>query len=258
MKKISEHLGEIIVALACIALLISAITVFSAPVSDFFSSIVSKETAMGNEIMTGIGNIDVSNIGVDGNGGSGGAGGDGGSGGEVGGDENTEPDEDEGASPFYTYTITGTGSGYVLGLTDDFKTALNNNSDYVVEGETLWTAGTTLPQPLTTYEELPVNGTMSMFKSCTGITSLDLSNWNLSNVKNASQMFYNCPNLTTIDISGWDLSTLSTSSSSDLNKVFEMFKACSSLETVYVSSEADKTKLETYASVPGGCTVIVK
>ena len=72
MKKISEHLGEIIVALACVALLISAVTVFAAPVGDFFGSIVTKEVALGNEVMAGIENIDTSNIGVDGNGSGGG------------------------------------------------------------------------------------------------------------------------------------------------------------------------------------------
>ena len=65
MKKISEHLGEIIVALAVVALIISVVTVFSAPVSNFFSSIVTKEVALGTEVMNGMA---IGDIGVDGSG----------------------------------------------------------------------------------------------------------------------------------------------------------------------------------------------
>ena len=54
MKKISEHLGEIVVALAGIALVITAITLFKAPVGDFFSGIVKTETDAGYEMLDGI------------------------------------------------------------------------------------------------------------------------------------------------------------------------------------------------------------
>lgn len=53
MKKVSNHLGEIIVAVACVALLISAITVFSAPISSFYSSITGKLTSEGSKLLTG-------------------------------------------------------------------------------------------------------------------------------------------------------------------------------------------------------------
>jgi len=51
MKLISEHLGEIIVALAGVALLISAITFFSADISGFFSGIISKLVELGNGLV---------------------------------------------------------------------------------------------------------------------------------------------------------------------------------------------------------------
>ena len=38
----------------------------------------------------------------------------------------------------------------------------------------------------------------SMFASCPSLTSLDLSNFDTSNVTNMSEMFYNCSSLTTI------------------------------------------------------------
>ena len=54
MKLIAEHLGEIIVALAGVALLVLACTVFKAPISDFFEGIVEKLTASGNSVLDSI------------------------------------------------------------------------------------------------------------------------------------------------------------------------------------------------------------
>lgn len=51
MKLISEHLGEIIVALAGVALLISAITLFDAEIGTFFSSIITKLTDLGDTLV---------------------------------------------------------------------------------------------------------------------------------------------------------------------------------------------------------------
>lgn len=59
MKLISEHLGEIIVALAGVALLISAIVLFKAPLGEFFTSIVTKLTGVGNKVLEGIDAINV-------------------------------------------------------------------------------------------------------------------------------------------------------------------------------------------------------
>lgn len=54
MKLISEHLGEIIVALAGVALLVAACVVFKAEIGGFFSGIVSKLTGIGNNVLDGI------------------------------------------------------------------------------------------------------------------------------------------------------------------------------------------------------------
>lgn len=69
MKKISQHLGEIIVALACVALLISAIALFKAPVGDFFDNIIAKEASVGNKVLDGIDNTDISGLFANGEGG---------------------------------------------------------------------------------------------------------------------------------------------------------------------------------------------
>lgn len=60
MKLISEHLGEIIVALAGVALLIAAITLFKAPIGDFFESIISKLTSIGSEVLDSISYVEPS------------------------------------------------------------------------------------------------------------------------------------------------------------------------------------------------------
>lgn len=59
MKLISEHLGEIIVALAGVALLIGAVVVFKAPLGEFFKSIIEKLTTVGETVIDG---IDISNF----------------------------------------------------------------------------------------------------------------------------------------------------------------------------------------------------
>ena len=40
-----------------------------------------------------------------------------------------------------------------------------------------------------------------MFNSCTNLTTLDLSSFNINNVSDLGTMFYNCPKLTTIYVS---------------------------------------------------------
>lgn len=54
MKLISEHLGEIIVALAGVALLIAAITLFKTDIGEFFANITSKLTEVGNNVLDSI------------------------------------------------------------------------------------------------------------------------------------------------------------------------------------------------------------
>ena len=59
MKNISEHLGQIIIVLAVIALLIGTVGVFATPIGNFFYSIVNKENALGGDILDGIGNVNL-------------------------------------------------------------------------------------------------------------------------------------------------------------------------------------------------------
>ena len=48
----------------------------------------------------------------------------------------------------------------------------------------------------------------AMFRSCSRLTSLDVSGFNTSKVKDMGDMFYECGSLTSLDVSGFDLSSL--------------------------------------------------
>ena len=84
-----------------------------------------------------------------------------------------------------------------------------------------------------------------MFNGCRGLTSLDVSNFNTSNVINMSYMFAGCSNSTTI-YAGCDWSTTNVTNSDN------MFNTCTSLVgsmgTVYDAEHVDAT----YAHIDGG------
>ena len=65
------------------------------------------------------------------------------------------------------------------------------------------------------------------FAGCTNLISLDLSQWNTTNVTNMSSMFSGCSHLITLDVSGWDTSAV-------IN-MYNMFYGCSSLTSLDVS-----------------------
>ena len=67
----------------------------------------------------------------------------------------------------------------------------------------------------------------SMFSSCSGLESLDLSDWATSNVFTMSDMFSQCSNLTTLVLSGWDIS--------QVRNMYAMFSGCSNLSSLDLS-----------------------
>ena len=69
---------------------------------------------------------------------------------------------------------------------------------------------------------------VSMFDSCSSLTSLDLSSLDTSKVTDMSWMFYDCSSLTSLDLSSFD-----TSKVTDMS---DMFEGCSSLVTLDVTS----------------------
>ena len=65
--------------------------------------------------------------------------------------------------------------------------------------------------------------TSQMFRSCSGLTSLDLSNFDTSNVTNMDGMFSSC-RFTSLDLSNFDTSNVTNMS--------YMFNSCSALKTL--------------------------
>ncbi len=50
----------------------------------------------------------------------------------------------------------------------------------------------------------------NLFKGFNGLTSLDLSAWNVSNATNMNNMFMGCSSLTSLNLSGWDVSNVTS------------------------------------------------
>ena len=77
---------------------------------------------------------------------------------------------------------------------------------------------------LSNFDTSNVTNMNSMFYRCSSITSLDLSNFNTSKVTDMGGMFDKCFNLTTLDISNFD--------TSNVTNMGNMFGNCYSLTTI--------------------------
>ena len=67
-----------------------------------------------------------------------------------------------------------------------------------------------------------------MFYYCSSLTSIDVSSFNTSNVTNMGGMFYNCSSLTSMDVSSFNTGNVTNMSG--------MFNSCTSLTSIDVSS----------------------
>ena len=67
-----------------------------------------------------------------------------------------------------------------------------------------------------------------MFCRCKSLDSIDVSKWNMSNVYDMGYMFYGCESLKSVDVSKWNVSNVRNMSC--------MFFKCSSLESIDVSN----------------------
>ena len=111
-----------------------------------------------------------------------------------------------------------------------------------------WFLGMTRLQSITGMSYLntsEVTDMESMFCSCSGLTSLDVSNFNTAKVTNMSEMFSGCTNLRTIYVgNGWNTAAVISSN--------YMFYNCNSLVggkgTTYDTNHVDKA----YAHIDGG------
>lgn len=105
---------------------------------------------------------------------------------------------------------------------------------------------------LSSFNTSNVGSMEAMFQNCKSLRSLDLNNFDTSNVTSMDNMFYRCTSLRSLDLSSFN--------TSKVNSMEDMFGGGCGLKTLYVRSEADKTKLtasDSWTSLPATCTVIV-
>lgn len=84
-----------------------------------------------------------------------------------------------------------------------------------------------------------------VFRSCSGLTSLDVSNFNTSNVTTMSGVFNGCSGLTSLNLSGWDTSSVTN--------MGYMFGNCSGLTSLDVSN-FDTSKVTNMGGVFSFCS----
>ena len=88
-----------------------------------------------------------------------------------------------------------------------------------------------------------------MFKDCSALTTLDVSNFDTQNVTDMSRMFKGCRALTTLDLSSFE-----TQNVTDMSR---MFKSCSALTTIYASDKFVTTACEEDENMFADCTNLV-
>ena len=81
---------------------------------------------------------------------------------------------------------------------------------------------------LSNFDTSNVTTMYGMFNTCRSLTSLDISSFNTVNVTNMDYMFSNCYNLTSLDLSSFD--------TFNVTSMIEMFSYCSSLTELDLSS----------------------
>ena len=78
------------------------------------------------------------------------------------------------------------------------------------------------------FDTSQVTNMSNMFRGCIGLTSLDVSKWNTSQVTNMSEMFGGCMGLASLDLSNFDTSQVTNMSN--------MFNYCTSLTSLDLSN----------------------
>lgn len=89
-----------------------------------------------------------------------------------------------------------------------------------------------------------VSNMSEMFADCRAINSIDLKDWNVSNLCLANEMFKNCYNLRRLPIGRWNTSSLIEAN--------EMFKNCEHLENLEIDNW-NTDNLKEYNGIFSGC-----
>lgn len=104
---------------------------------------------------------------------------------------------------------------------------------------------------LTDFDSTGVINMGRMFFGCSGLTSLDLKNLNTSKVTNMQGMFYNCSGLTSLEI--YNDSTSSKFITSMVTNMSAMFQNCSNLTTLNLFN-IDSSNVTTMSTMFSGCS----
>ena len=93
-----------------------------------------------------------------------------------------------------------------------------------------------------------------MFNKCSGLTSLDVSSFDTSNVILMSSLFRGCSSLNSLDLSKWD--------TSKVTNMIGMFSGCDALKKITMKgcSEATRTKIQNQLTADGitGFTIVTE
>ncbi len=131
---------------------------------------------------------------------------------------------------FYNYYSVS--DGYQIRLKSKFTKELVKASNGIYTGkdpegnEITWKTGDPLPNPTGIYKGNVITDMSRMF-AYYGFRSLDLSNFNTSNITNMDDMFSECQGMQSIDLSSFD--------TSNVKNMYGMFHNCYSLETLDLS-----------------------
>ena len=141
----------------------------------------------------------------------------------------------EGVIASYNATSSGT-EEIMLWYTDNDNNELyevyigsDNGITSITSGNSLFSGYTSLISlDLSNFDTSNVTDMENMFYGCTSLTSLDVSSFDTSKVKNMKLMFYQCKSLTSLDLSNFD--------TSNVESMHCMFGNCSKLTEINVSS----------------------
>ena len=85
-----------------------------------------------------------------------------------------------------------------------------------------------------------------MFRSLTGLTNIDVTSFDTSNVTDMAEMFDQCSSLIELDVSSFN--------TSNVTKMYGMFEGCSSLTSLNLGENFNTNKVITMSSMFEGCS----
>ena len=159
------------------------------------------------------------------------------------------------------------GSAKLKSLVQNF-----NTSKVTDMGSMFWSCYVLESLDVSEWDTGKVKSIYAMFCNDSKLTSLDVSNWNVSNITNLGYAFYST-GLTTLDTSNWDLKSavqanktfqysklvqfdMSCFRNSKISNASELFRSCTSLQSVENMSSFNAASLTNVESMFNGCSAL--